>query len=66
MATFTIDTEKNIAFSTEVPADGENMQSFASEEELAKLAGEWPGSRLLDVWNSFADGSEIGEEIHGP
>jgi hypothetical protein len=36
------------------PADGENRQSFASEKELAKLAGEWPDSRLVDAWNNFA------------
>jgi Protein of unknown function (DUF3489) len=54
MSTFTIDSENNIAAHAEVPAGSENLQSFASEKELAKLAGEWPGSRLVEVWNSFA------------
>ena len=54
MATFTIDTENNIAAYAEVPADADNLQSFASEKELAKLAAEWPGSRLVEIWNSFA------------
>ena len=52
--TFTIDTDNNIAAHAEVPAASENIQSFASEKELAKLAAEWPGSRLVEVWNSFA------------
>ena len=25
-----------------------------SEKELAKAAGEWPASRLVELWNSFA------------
>jgi hypothetical protein len=54
MATFTIDTENNIAACAEVPASSENLQSFTTEKELAKLAGDWPGSRLVEVWNSFA------------
>jgi len=52
--TFTIDTDNNIAAHAEVPAVSENIQSFASEKELAKLAAEWPVSRLVEVWNSFA------------
>ena len=54
MATFTIDTENNIAARAEVPAGSDNLEMFASEKELAKLAAEWPGSRLVEVWNSFA------------
>src|SRR5262249_22108350 len=54
MATFTIDSENNIAAHPAVPANLDNMQAFATEKELAKLAAEWPGSRLVDVWNSFA------------
>jgi len=54
MSTFTIDTDNNIVAHVEETAVGENIQSFASEKELAKLAAEWPGSRLVEVWNSFA------------
>jgi hypothetical protein len=54
MTTFTIDTENNIAAHAGVPGDADNLQSFASEKELAKLAAEWPGSRLAEIWNSFA------------
>jgi Protein of unknown function (DUF3489) len=54
MATFTIDSENNIAAHAEVAAAGDNLQSFTTEKELAKLAAEWPGSRLPEIWNSFA------------
>src|SRR6266404_8898436 len=54
MATFTIDTDNNIAAHAAVPANLENLQAFATEKELVKLSAEWPGSRLVEVWNSFA------------
>ena len=54
MATFPIDTENNIAAHTAVPANLENARAFESEKQLAKLAAEWPGSRLTDIWTSFA------------
>jgi hypothetical protein len=51
---FTIDTDHNIAAHAEVPASAENLQLFATEKELAKLAADWPAARLVEVWNSFA------------
>jgi hypothetical protein len=54
MATFTIDSENNIAAHAAIPTNLDNLQVFATEKELAKLAAEWPGSRLVDLWNSFA------------
>jgi hypothetical protein len=45
VATFTLDSENNIAAHPAVPTNIENAQSFATEKELAKL---------VDVWNSFA------------
>ena len=54
MSTFTIDSENNIAAHGEIPAGDNNLQSFATEKELAKLSAEWPGARLVEVWNSFA------------
>jgi Protein of unknown function (DUF3489) len=50
----TIDFENNIAAHPAVPINLENAQSFQSEKDLAKLAAEWPSSRLVEVWNSFA------------
>jgi hypothetical protein len=54
MATFTIDSDNNIAAQTGPPANAENLQSFATEKELAKSAADRPASRLMEVWNSFA------------
>jgi hypothetical protein len=54
MSTFTIDAENNIVTHAELPAGADESQSFSSAKELAKLAAERPGSRLVDTWNSFA------------
>jgi hypothetical protein len=35
-------------------AGADASQSFSSSKELAKLTAEWPVSRLVDTWNSFA------------
>jgi Protein of unknown function (DUF3489) len=54
MATFTIDSENNIVAHTGVPAASDNLQSFSTSQELAKLSAGWPISRLVETWNSFA------------
>ena len=55
MATFTIDSDNNIAaHAGSSQPNTDSLQAFASEKELAKLAAEWPGTRLVEVWNSFA------------
>jgi hypothetical protein len=54
MATFTIDSENNITAHAGLPAGADESQSFSNQKELAKLTGEWPISRLIDTWNSFA------------
>jgi hypothetical protein len=54
MATFTIDSENNIVAHTGPPAGADESQSFSTSKELAKLTAEWPASRLVDTWNSFA------------
>jgi hypothetical protein len=51
---FTIDPDNNIAVHAGPPASTENLETFATEKELAKLAADWPGPRLVDTWNSFA------------
>jgi hypothetical protein len=56
MTVFTIDAENNItAFpnAAEV-ATGAGVQSFTSQKELAKLAADWPLTRLVETWNGFA------------
>src|SRR5580700_6366338 len=54
MATFTIDSDNNITAHAGLPAGGDESQSFSSAKELAKLTAEWPASRLVETWNSFA------------
>jgi hypothetical protein len=58
MTTFVIATDNNIsAFAA--PEDSQDTlalggQAFVSEKELGKVAAEWPTSRLVEIWNSFA------------
>jgi hypothetical protein len=56
--TFTIDPENSItayASKAEVPTKlNSGIEHFTSEKELAQLAGNWPMTRLLDIWNSLA------------
>ena len=54
MSTFTIDSDNNIAAHAGSAVTTDDLQSFASEKELAKLTVEWPASRLVETWNSFA------------
>jgi len=54
MATFTIDSENNIVAHPVTPAGSDESQSFSTANELAKLTAQWPVSRLLETWNSFA------------
>ena len=57
MRTFTIDTDDNITMfdSPEELGDlKEGTQSFANQEEWARLAAGWPGSRLVEIWNGLA------------
>lgn len=53
MATFTIDSDNNITAHAGLPAGAES-QSFSNPKELAKLTSDWPLSRLVEAWNSFA------------
>ena len=57
---FTIDHENDIR-AHETEAQGEEAATAGgrtivvrSEKELNKAAAEWPASRLVEVWNSFA------------
>ena len=55
--TFTINIENNIsAFATQEEAAAATttpFESFASQKELAQLAGTWPADRLVAIWNSL-------------
>src|SRR5215471_13254190 len=50
MTTFTIDSENNIEAHAEVPANADSPHAFATEKEVAKLSGQWSGSRLVQIW----------------
>jgi hypothetical protein len=54
MSTFIIDAENNITAVVGLQADAVESQSFSTAKELAKLTAEWPTSRLVETWNSFA------------
>ena len=41
----------------------EGQEHFASEKELAKLAANWPGDRLVAIWNSFAGVAGFGADL---
>jgi hypothetical protein len=57
MKTFTIDEQNNItAFGTPEEAAATTttpFDSFASQQELAALATQWPAERLVAIWNSL-------------
>jgi hypothetical protein len=54
MTTFVIDTDNNITAHAEAPVSANETTAFASQKELAKRTAEWPATRLVEVWNSFA------------
>lgn len=53
MTTFTIDTENNITAWDARPAKTAGLEVFTSDDELATLAADWPGARLVEIWNSL-------------
>src|ERR1035437_3919898 len=57
MRTFIIDSDNNITiFASQQQAkatDATGAEAFTSQEELTKLAAEWPGGRLVEIWNSL-------------
>lgn len=54
MATLTIDSDNNITAHAGPPAGADESPSFSNPKELAKLTSDWPMSRLVNTWNSFA------------
>jgi hypothetical protein len=54
MNTFTIDTHNNITAHAGLPAAADESSSFTNQRDLAKLTADWPISRLVETWNSFA------------
>jgi hypothetical protein len=56
MKTFTIENETNnitVHASAKESESVHNAERFSSESALAKLAANWPASRLIEIWNSL-------------
>ena len=56
MKTFTIENETNNITIHATRQDAEmvpDSERFANEAALAKLAANWPMSRLVEIWNSL-------------
>ena len=54
--TFTIDIDNNItvwASSQQTQEREEGTETFSRPQELATLAAQWPGSRLVEIWNGL-------------
>ncbi len=54
--TFTIDVDNNITIldsPQKIEERQEGTEAFSNPQELAALAGKWPGSRLVGIWNSL-------------
>jgi len=52
MTIFTIDSENHIAaHASASDVTDKASEQFTSEKDLAQLAADWPGSRLVDIWN---------------
>jgi hypothetical protein len=60
MTIFTIDSENHTAAhgsASEITDKG--SEPFTSEEELAQLAADWPGSRLVAIWNRIPGSTPV-------
>ena len=56
MSAYAIDRENNItifASSKDIEANGGETEIFSSPEGLAALADQWPGVRLVEIWNGL-------------
>src|ERR1019366_8830541 len=62
MKTFTIENESNDVTLHTTVEEAEavpNAERFRNEAALAKLAGNWPAARLVDIWNSLPGASPV-------
>jgi hypothetical protein len=56
MSVYTIDRENNItvfASLKEIEASGGERESLSNPGDLAALADQWPGARLVEIWNGL-------------
>jgi len=61
MTTFAIDNDNTITAYLAGDAVPEDHARFSSENELAKLAANWPAERLVEIWNGFAGVPPFGD-----
>jgi len=61
MKTFTIDAENNITAhaSAEEAEAVAGTGRFSTTAELAELAANWPGERLVEIWNSLPGATPV-------
>src|ERR1700688_4392374 len=62
MKTFTIENETNNITIHATVQDAEavaNAERFRNEAGLAKLAADWPASRLVDIWNGLPGATPV-------
>src|SRR5438477_9509653 len=54
MTIFTVDSKNNItAYASQSEITDHDAQTFTSEKDLDQLAADWPGNRLVEVWNGI-------------
>ena len=63
MRLFAIDNDNAITAFPAAEQIPEGQEHFASKKELAKLAANWPGDRLVQIWNSFAGVAGFGANL---
>ena len=63
MRLFAVDNYNTITAFPAAEQIPEGQQHFASEKELGKLAANWPGDHLVQVWNSFAGVAGFGSDL---
>jgi len=62
MKHFTIENETNnitVHASAKEAESVPNSERFASEAALAKIAGNWPTSRLVEIWNNMSGETQV-------
>jgi hypothetical protein len=59
--TYYIDSDNCLSVEFEAVCPVEGDTTFTSQQELADATKDWPASRLVEVWNSFAGAPPFGD-----
>ena len=57
--THTIDTRNNLATHRGAVDPALGVARFTTQQELEALAADWPGPRLVDIWNRFPGNTPV-------